>query len=66
MDGPSLKPQKISDCSWYYECTTHMQILHEVQCGGKTVCERIFIPWRMVKKSMDRSYKPRKRRARLT
>jgi hypothetical protein len=65
MDGPSLKPQTVSDECWYYETTTHMQIFHTVYHPDNSMdCEIIHIPWRMVKKSMSRSYKPRKRKAR--
>jgi hypothetical protein len=64
MDGPSPKAQKIDKRSWYYECTTHMQILVEVDASNTMTCQSVFIPWRMVKKSLDRSYKPRRKRSR--
>lgn len=59
----SREPQNLNDRSWYYEYPTYLWLVHEVRDGtGNYVCsENIKIPWRMLKRSMARAYKPRKR-----
>lgn len=62
----SLKPQHVRDIDWYYEYPTYCLIVHEVKnktTGAHIRTDSIQIPWRMLKRSIERSYKPRKRSA---
>lgn len=59
-----LGPQNIRETDWYYEYPTYCLLVHEVK-DRKTRqhvrTDSIRIPWRMLKQSIERSYKPRKR-----
>lgn len=61
-----LEPQQVRKADWYYEYPTYCLIVHEVKdkkTGAHIRTDTIQIPWRMLKRSIERSYKPRKRRA---
>lgn len=60
----SLEPQQVREIDWYYEYPTYCLIVHEVKdkkTGAHIRTDSIQIPWRMLKRSIERSYKPRKR-----
>lgn len=64
MARGALEPQHVRKIDWYYEYPTYCLIVHEVR-DPKTDAfirtDSIQIPWRMLKRSIARSYKPRKR-----
>lgn len=59
----SREPQKLDEHNWYYEDRTHMLLIHEVRShqGVHIRTDSIKVPWRKVKASLARAYKPRKR-----
>lgn len=59
----SLAPQQINENNWYYEYPTYLLLVHEVKYldGKHFRTDSIKIPWRKIKTSLARSYKPRKR-----
>ncbi len=62
---PSLKPQRIHETDWYYEYPTHCLVVHEVRdkkTNAYIRTDSIQIPWRKLKASIARSYRPRKRK----
>lgn len=62
----SREPQNINPDTWYYEYPTYLYLVRRVKnsAGDYLKTEGIKVPWRMVKTSIRRAYKPRKRKAR--
>ena len=61
---PSLQPQQLGISDWYYEYPTYMLLVHEVRdraTNGYVRTDCIQIPWRQIKRSIERSYKSRKK-----
>jgi hypothetical protein len=61
----SLAPQNITKDDWYYEYPSHMILVqrHYDQDGGYTHTSQMKIYWRQLKQSMDRAYKPKKKKS---
>lgn len=60
----ALEPQHVGSTDWYYEYPTYCLIVHEVRdkkTGDFIRTDSIKIPWRMLKRSVERFYKPRKK-----
>ena len=47
----SLNPQKIDECTWYYEDKDGIEVYHE-RSGSSTITVKL--PWRKVLKSVER------------
>lgn len=62
----SREPQDIDKNTWYYEYPTYLYLVRRVKnaAGGYIKTEGFKVPWRMVKTSLRRAYKPRKKRTR--
>lgn len=61
----TLEPQFVTKTDWYYEYPTYLLLIHEVRDKDNRYIrtDSIQIPWRKIKASLLRSYKPRKRKA---
>lgn len=57
-------PQDLTDDDWYYEYPTYLLLVHRVRRGDGTYVQTdsIKIHWRRIKESLERSYKPKKRK----
>lgn len=57
----SLKPQCFDPCFWYYEEAKGLKLYHEINNGGKYLrIDQVFIPWRMVRESLERKDRTKK------
>lgn len=44
-----LSPRQLGDHDWFYECPTHMLLIHEIYEGDCYVrTDQIKIPWRKI------------------
>jgi hypothetical protein len=60
-----LAPQQIDETKWYYEMPTHLLLVYEIRDNeGRWIrTDQTKIPWAKLKRSLDRAYKLRKKKA---
>jgi len=61
----SNSPQNVTDYDWYYEENKGILLVHEVCYAGKHVqTDDVLIPWKMLKESLARYEKGKKKQSR--